>query len=160
MTSNALAEDPHRDVIYAAENQAMPSGGRHFSRFTDLEAYVESVLAGSWWDREFPAAPLEVQLIRRSRSATFSAAAVDRTGDEAAIWIRDGSWDAVTVVHELAHVASAQPTSSPDPTGPHGQEFATALLLMWREFLGLHAYGALLSGFDDHGVPYRRERLF
>ena len=158
--SGERTDDRYREVVYAIENQGLPDGGRSFARFADLEDYVESVLMGPWWDHEFPGAPIEVELIRRSRTATFSAAAVDRTGEEAAIWIRDGSWDAVTVVHELAHVASAQAAPRSDPTGPHGQEFATALLLLWRELLGLHAYGALRSGFDDHGVPYRRERLF
>jgi len=116
-------------------------------------------MTGSWWDQCFPDAPIEVDVMRRSRGATFSAAHVSADGDGAALWIRDGSWDGVTVVHELAHVASAAAAGPDDPTGPHGREFATALLLLWRELLGVHAYGALRSGLDDHGVPYRRERL-
>jgi len=160
MTPAFDAADPYRECVYALEAQALEDNGRKFTRFAQVESYVESVLVSPWWEQQFPDAPLEVQLFRRSRSATFSAAAVDRLGDEAAIWIRDGSWDAVTVVHELAHVASAQPTYNPDPTGAHGQAFTTALLLLWRELLGLHAYGALQSGFDDQGVPYLRERFF
>jgi putative metallohydrolase (TIGR04338 family) len=147
--------DPYRDVVYACEGEAVPDGGRRFRRFTELESYVESVMTGPWWERTFPQAPLEVDVMRRSRGATFSAAHVNAAGDAAALWIRDGSWDVVTVVHELAHVAGARP----DPTGPHGATFATALLQLWRELLGVHAYGALRSGFDDHGVPYRRDRL-
>jgi putative metallohydrolase (TIGR04338 family) len=160
MTSSTDKADPYREVIYSLENLAVEDSGRRFVRFVEIETFVESVLLSPWWEQQFPEAPIEVQLFRRSRSATFSAAAVDRTGNEAAIWIRDGSWDAVTVVHELAHVASAQRAHSPDPTGAHGQEFATVLLLLWKELLGLHAYGALRSGFDGQGVPYRRERLF
>ena len=163
--------DPFRDTVYAVENAASPDGGRRFRRFAALESYVESVTTGVWWEQSFPAAPIEVDVIRRSRGATFSAAHVSADGDSAVVWIRDGSWDAVTVVHELAHIASVGPASvgraslgragagAGDPTGAHGCEFATALLQLWRELLGVHAYGALRSGLDDHGVPYRRERL-
>ena len=81
-------------------------------------------------------------------------------GDEAAIWIRDGSWDAVTVVHELAHVATGVAGHGEGPDGgPHGVGFATTLLRCWRELLGVQAYGALRSAFDTNGIPYRRERL-
>jgi len=155
--------DPHRDTLYACEAAALADGGRRFRRFVELESYVEAVVLGAWWERTFPQAPLEVTVLRRSRGATFSAAHVDVAQDTAALWIRDGSWDAVTVVHELAHVASAAApegaAGAADPTGPHGERFATALLLLWRELLGVHAYGALRSEFDDHGVPYRRARL-
>ncbi len=160
MTFSNQPADPYRESVYSLENLALPDNGRRFGRFAELQLYVDAVLTSPWWDQQFPQAPIEVELFRRSRSATFSAAAVDGSGNEAAIWIRDGSWDAVTVVHELAHLASAQRAHTPDPTGPHGQEFATALLLLWRELLGVHAYGALRSGFDGQGVPYRRERLF
>ena len=156
---SAPSGDPFRDTVYAVENAALPDGGRRFRRFAALESYVESVMTGSWWEQSFPRAPIEVDVMSRSRGATFSAAHVSEDGDAAAVWIRDGSWDAVTVVHELAHVASAGPAGVTDPSGPHGREFTTALLQLWRELLGVHAYGALRSGLDDHGVPYRRERL-
>lgn len=151
----AAAADPHRFAVYEAEGEALPGGGRRFCRFAHLEAYVVDVTTGHWWATAFPDAPLEVDVLRRSRSATFSAAHV--TGDASAgvVWIRDGSWDMATVVHELAHVA-AGPT--PDPTGAHGRRFATALLDCWRELLGFQAYGALRSGFDRRGVPYQRDR--
>jgi putative metallohydrolase (TIGR04338 family) len=153
---NDAAPDPHREAVYRAEHAALPDGGRRFTRFATLEAWVEQVVLGPRWEALFPDAPLEVAVLRRSRSATFSAAHVTPEGDAAAIWIRDESWDAATVVHELAHVAAGP---SPDPTGPHGRRFATTLLRLWRELLGLHAYGALRSAFDDQGVPYQRDDL-
>ncbi len=168
--------DPHRQALYDAEHDAAPEGGRRFTRFAHLEQYVQDIVLGPWWERTFPDAPIEVDVLRRSRSATFSAAHVPADGDGAVVWIRDGSWDQVTVVHELAHVATEAPgpgagagtgtrtgtrtpTSAPDPTGPHGARFATTLLICWRELLGAHAYGALRSALDAHGVPYQRERL-
>lgn len=146
--------DPHRDAVYRAEHDALPDGGRRFLRFAELEAWVSDVVLGARWEALFPEAPVEVTVMRRSRGATFSAAHVTPDGDAAAVWIRDGSWDAVTVVHELAHVATG---AAPDPTGPHGARFAAALLQLWRELLGVQAYGALRSCLDAHGVPYQRD---
>ncbi len=156
LRSGDAAGDPHRDAVYRAEHDALPDGGRRFRRFSELEAWVEQVVLGPAWEALFPDAPLEVAVLRRSRGATFSAAHVTPDGDAAAVWIRDGSWDAATVVHELAHVAAGP---SPDPTGPHGSRFATALLRLWRELLGVHAYGALRSALEVHGVPYQRDAL-
>jgi putative metallohydrolase (TIGR04338 family) len=148
--------DPHREVLYRCEHLAQPDGGRRFRRFSQVQQYVVSVVLGAWWEATFPDAPVEVEVMRRSSGATFSAAHVDPTGDEAVIWIRDGSWDAVTVVHELAHVAVG---ARAVVDGPHGAEFATVLLTCWRELLGVQAYGALRSAFDANGIPYRRGRL-
>lgn len=156
MTQPALL-DPHRDRLYVAEHEALPDGGRRFRRFDEIERWVHQVVLGPWWEREFPAAPLEVDVLRRSRGATFSAARVDEEHEGAAIWIRDGSWDQVTVVHELAHVATGR--STPPLDGAHGAEFATTLLRCWRELLGVQAYGALRSALDRNAVPYQRDRL-
>ncbi len=155
-TQQADPSDPHREVLYRCEHQALPSGGRRFRRFGELEQFVQSVVLGAWWEATFPDAPLEVTVLRRSAGATFSAAHVEADGTEAVVWLRAGSWDAVTVVHELAHVAVG---AHPGPDGPHGTAFATTLLVCWRELLGVQAYGALRSAFDTNGIPYRRERL-
>ena len=72
-----------------------------------------------------------------------------------AIWLRDGSWDLVTIVHELAHVATGE---LPPGSSAHGAEFATTLLACWRELLGVQAYGALRSALTANGVPYQRDR--
>lgn len=156
MSTHPHQADPHRDAVYDAEHAALPDGGRRFRRFAELESFVEAVLVSPAWDSTFPDAPIEVSILRRSRGATFSAAHVVPDGDEAAIWIRDGSWDVATVVHELAHVAAG---GRSDPTGPHGAEFATALLQLWRQLIGAHAYGALRSALDERELPYHRDRL-
>ena len=91
---------------------------RHLGEFAGL-----AEAAGKQW-KLFPDAPLEVTVMRRSRGATFSAAYVPAGEDAAAIWIRDGSWDAATVLHELAHVAVG---ADPGPDGTHGERFATGV---------------------------------
>lgn len=153
MEAGASPQDPFRELVYAAENEAAPHGGRRFSRFTQVRTMIDDVVTSSWWDDMFPHAPIEVVLMRRSRNATFSAATVDHRAEAAAVWIRDGSWDTVTVLHELAHVAALDG----DPTGAHGQAFASALCELWRRYMGFHAYGALQSALTARGVPLRRD---
>lgn len=156
MSDRPSSVDPYQQGLYQAEHQALPDGGRRFRRFADLEHYVDQVITGAWWERSFPTAPIDVTVYRRSSGATFSAAHVTPAGDEAAIWIRDGSWDAVTVVHELAHVATGNDGGA---DGPHGSEFVTNLLLCWRELLGVQAYGALRSTLGANGIPFHQDRL-
>lgn len=146
--------DPYRDSVYAAENEAAPDGGKRFSRFTYVEALIDEIVTSTWWDETFPHAPIEVVVMRRSRGATFSAATVDRRTDAAAVWIRQGSWNMVTVLHELAHVAAR----GGDPTGPHGELFVAALAELWREYMGFHAFGALQSALAARAVPLRLDR--
>ncbi|MGB3409958.1 MAG: hypothetical protein WBA45_02075 [Microthrixaceae bacterium] len=170
--------DPYRDALYSAEDAALPDGGRRFTRFSAIEKFIEEVIADPWWESTFPDAAVEVAVRRRSRGATFSAAHVAQGGQEAVLFIRDGSWTMAVVIHELAHVAANQysdggmapsqgsgsrafdGSSGSDASrghqASHGPEFATALLILWRRYLGVHAYGALRSAFDEREVPYRR----
>jgi putative metallohydrolase (TIGR04338 family) len=109
---------------------------RRFRRFADIEAYVEQVVLSAWWSESFPSAPLEVEVLRRSRSATFSAAAT--TGDEVGLLaLVDGhGWGLETVLHELAHLVAGAPAG-------HGRAFREALLALWRREAGIEAWVAL-----------------
>ncbi|HMY88841.1 MAG TPA: hypothetical protein PLR40_15905, partial [Microthrixaceae bacterium] len=136
------------------ETAAAPDGGRRFARFVELERFVGAAMTEPWWEQQFPDAPVSVELHRRSRSATFSAAHVTDDGWDGVIWIRDGSWDMVTVLHELAHVATG---SWRDPgrwsaEAGHGPRFVDGLARLWRRHMGLHAYGALRLALTERGV--------
>lgn len=146
--------DPLRLAVYDAEDAALPGGGRRFRRFAEVESFVHLAMTEPWWEEHFPDAPVSAELHRRSRSATFSAAHVTDDGWDAVIWIRDGSWDAVTVVHELAHVAAGswrRPGRWQAEPG-HGPRFVDALCRLWRRHLGVHAYGALRSALVERGA--------
>lgn len=127
--------------VYAAEDEALADGARRFRRWTELVAYVDGILAGEWWVTTFPAAPQTVEVLRRSRSARASLA----SRDLGAIAIRDGSWTAPVVLHELAHLAAPRDDD-------HGPSFAAAFLVIVREHLGVEAFGALRSSFARAGV--------
>ena len=146
--------DPFQLRVYAAEDVALAGGGRRFRRFAEIEDFVHHAMTEPWWEEQFPEAPVSAQLHRRSRGATFSAAHVTDDGWDAVIWIRDGSWDAVTVIHELAHVAAGSWRSPRRWTAEpaHGPRFVDALCQLWRRHLGVHAYGALRSALADRGV--------
>ena len=132
-----MGDDPRAEAVYAAERHAVASVPlRRFGRFADIEAYVEQVVLSAWWSETFASAPLEVEVLRRSRSATFSAAAT--TGDEVGLLaLVDGhGWGLETVLHELAHVAAGSAAG-------HGPRFTRALELLWRHEAGVEAWAAL-----------------
>lgn len=150
----ARGADPDGPVVQRAEDEAEPGGGRRFRRFVDVQAFVAQVVGDHWWSQTFPWAPVDVVVERRSRSATFSAAHVAVSG-EAVVLIRDGSWDAVTVLHELAHVAAR---SGLGAGRSHGPEFTSALLELWRRHLGVQAWAALVQALPDRSPERQRDR--
>jgi len=141
-----LGADGDARSVYAAEAAAIRDLPlRRFGRFSELEAYVESVVVGDWWDETFPAAPVELELQRRSRNATWSAACT--TADEVGIMaIVDGhGWGLETVLHELAHLAAGHEAA-------HGPAFRRALGLLWRHEAGVEAWSVLNAHLEATGA--------
>ena len=128
-------------LLYAAEDEALADGARRFRRWSELLEYVEGILSSEWWVTTFPGAPQTVEVLRRSRSATASLA----SRELGAIAIRDGSWTAPVVLHELAHLAAPLDDD-------HGPSFAAAFLVIVREQLGIAAFAALRSSFARAGI--------
>lgn len=135
--------DPQRDAVYAAEQAALAELGPDLRRWRDVLAYVESVVMHPAWTDAASSPPIDVEVQRRSRSARYAAA--DATS--ATIWIPEGRWNAMTVLHELAHLAA------PDAEA-HGPRFCGAELWLVRWRAGFEAYGALRGEFDRRGVSY------
>ncbi|HKY15902.1 MAG TPA: hypothetical protein VJM33_13340 [Microthrixaceae bacterium] len=145
--------DPQRERLYRAEDEALGSFGPRFARWREVVGWVDAVTSDPRWIDAFPDAPIEVHVERRSRSARSSVADVA----SATIHIRDGSWDAPTVLHELAHLATGEPPTEDPPlagSGAHGPQFAGIELELVRRFLGFHAYGALRNEFERFGVRW------
>lgn len=133
--------DPQRLAVYAAEDALLADIGRRFRRWTEVEAFVESVLASPAYLRLFPDAPLDVALARRSRNATASLA----LPAHATLLIRDGSWNVLTLLHELAHLIALGDQ-------PHGPDFVATELALVREFCSFDDYVALRTSFEAHTV--------
>jgi putative metallohydrolase (TIGR04338 family) len=146
-TDDRIADtDPAATAVYAAEDTAATAAGvRRYTSFSELADHVEQIVTSAWWDEEFPTAPIEVAVERRSRSATFSAAvALD---DAAVIAVVDAHhWSAHVVLHELAHVAAG-------PAAGHNAAFRSALYRLWRRHAGLPAATELAAELAAAGVP-------
>lgn len=127
--------------MYDAEDDVVEHIGRRLRRWAEVEAFLERIVTDPAYLDEFPDAPIEIGLHRRSRSARASVAVPDHD----AVLIRDGSWNALTVLHELAHLVS------PDPE-PHGVDFVATELALIRRFCGFDAYAELRAAFTRHGV--------
>ncbi len=141
--------DPQREQLYAAETAALADVGPRFTRWADLVAWVDAVTTDPRWIDGFPNAPIEVEVVRRSRSARYSVA--ETAAD--AIHIRAGSWDAPTVLHELAHLAAGDGDHH-EPVEPHGAKFAGVLLDVIRMWCGVDAWAALRTEFRRRGVMF------
>ena len=137
---------PSAAAIYEAEDRAAREAGvRRFRRFTELEAFTQSVVLGDWWSLRFPDAPLEVVVQRRSRGATWSAASVTPDG-VGLLWFVDGrGWGMETVLHELAHLAAGSGAS-------HGSRFTGALGELWRHEAGIEAWAILRLALQEAGL--------
>jgi putative metallohydrolase (TIGR04338 family) len=148
-------------LVYAAEDASLPGGGRQFAGLAEVRAWVGQLVADPWWSETFPSAPIDVDAEARSSTSTASVSHVGDAGRAAFIKVHPHHRHAAGVVHELAHVAAWEPMGHlPSVDEPsHGPRFCEALLLLWREHLGVHAYGALRSAFEGQGIPFRRDRL-
>jgi len=138
--------DHEAAAVYAAEDAALAGWPlRRFRRFAEIPRFVETVTTSSWWDESFPGAPVEVAVQRRSRTATYSAAA--ETSDEVGVLaLVDGrGWGLDTILHELAHLAAGRRAA-------HGPRFRTALLILWRREAGIEGWAALRAAFADAGL--------
>ena len=133
--------DSQQQAVYAAEDAVLGAIGPRLRRWTQVESFLRAVLTSPDYESAFPNAPLDIELQRRARSATASlaVAATDL------IVIRDGSWNAVTVLHELAHLVAPG-----DPA--HGPAFVATELELVRRSCGFDAYATLRTSFLEHGV--------
>lgn len=133
--------DPQQHRVYAAEDAVADEIGPRLRRWTEVEAFLTRVVTSAWYHELFPDGPIDVELQRRSRSATASLALAGAD----VIAVRDGSWNAITLLHELAHlVAPGEP--------PHGPRFTATELELVRRVCGIEAFAALRSSFDTHDV--------
>ena len=140
----AAGADPQADRLYRAEDAVLGDRGPDLRRWTDVIAFVDRVVTAPEWVDAEPGRPLDITVERRSRSARYAAA----HHGSATIWIPDGQWRVITVLHELAHLAA------PDPE-PHGARYAAAELQLVRWVLGVDAFAVLRAAFDDMEVRYR-----
>lgn len=139
------------EAIEAAEEAVSATVGPTFRRWTEVVSWVHGVTMRPEWDELFPGAPIDVDVRRRSSSAHYAAAHVP----SATIFIPDGSWTAMVVIHELAHLAAPHVVASHVPRAPepsHGPSFVSAELTIVRRFVGIEAWAALRAELHAAGL--------
>lgn len=142
------SSDPQRVAVYAAEDSLVDEIGPRLRRWGDVERFLDSVLSQPRYLEMFPFAPLDIVLGRRSCRATASVAIAECQ----TILIRDGSWNALTILHELAHLVA-------NDREPHGADFVATELWLVREFCGFADFGSLQHTFDRNNVARRARPL-
>ncbi len=138
----AGTDDDTAETIYAAEDRVADRIGARLHRWADVEAFVENALALDALADAFPNLAGGIDVGRRSRNATASVA----LWSDRLILIRDGSWNTVTICHELAHLACP-------PDEGHGPRFVAAEVEIVRLCCGIVAAAELASEFAAASVP-------
>lgn len=147
---SGMRSDPQRDAVYAAERESADNWGPHFARTADAQRFVDAVLADPAWVDQFPDAPLDVPVSRRSTSARYSAADVE----SGAIHLTSAGLCGPIVLHELAHLAdhSLGNTAEADADGwPPGTRPESGAGLRGAGLRGAGLHGAGLHGSGLHG---------
>ena len=148
-----LVVDPWVEVIEACEDAVSSLVGPSFRRWVDVVTWVHSVTTHPEWDELFPGAPIDVEVQRRSSSARYALAHVP----SASIFVPDGSWSTMLVVHELAHLAAPHVVAGHVPRAPepsHGPSFVVAELAIVRRFVGVEAWAALRGELSAAGLDF------
>lgn len=141
--------DPWAEVVETCEEAVSSLVGPSWRRFDELVSWVHGVTTHHEWDELFPGAPIDVDVRRRSASAHYAAAHVP----SATIFVPHGSWTAMVVVHELAHLAAPHVVGGNAMGEPsHGPTFVTAELAILRRFVGVEAWAALRRELHAAGL--------
>lgn len=127
--------------MYCAEATVEGLIGPEFSSWNSLVEWLNAVIIDDRVLERFSNVPPDIQIGRRSRSASASLASVARS----AILIRDGSRTSLTALHELAHlIAPGVP--------PHGPRFRETVCELARITCGIEASTELQAAYRAQGL--------
>lgn len=144
MTNTATPSDPDAELVYRAEALVESAIGPEFSTWRQLVDWLAAVLVDDRVLERFPQVPADINIGRRSRTATASLASPGR----ASILIHDGSRTALTALHELTHLMV--------PCHPaHGQRFRDTLCELVRITCGIEASAELDAAYRAMGLSPR-----
>lgn len=103
---------------------------RKFATMAEVREYVASLTTSDWWESQFPAAHLNIEVEARSSSATFALG----HGKAGRVSLPNNPFgrSLCTILHELAHVATIQADG-------HGPIFRSAMIKLVRREMGFYA---------------------
>jgi putative metallohydrolase (TIGR04338 family) len=117
------SRDVQRKRLYDAENHVFE--GRVWDSLLAAQQYVDELVASPWWQVHFPSVRCVLLFDRRGKYAQ-----AQRGVDGGAIQLPRWARTPLTLMHELAHLAS------PPATVGHGPAFAGIYLLLVRHCMG------------------------
>ncbi len=125
-------------AVYAAE-EVLNSVTRQFKDFDEAVAYLNRVMDSVEFEARWPDARVNgIEYNGRVRAVSGSTCVVEKN-----IGLGKYGLNAVTVLHELAHLLS--------PKG-HGLEWRANFLELVRIEMGLYAYAALRKEYREAGL--------
>ncbi len=136
-----LSVSTRASEVYAIEDTFEHAIGPRLSQWSDVADYVDAIVNDEAFVERYGVAAATITIGRRSRSARASVA----VPSHGLIALRDGSWNSITILHELAHLVTPKAED-------HNDAFVTELLWLVRQFCGFDAFGALRSAFIHRGI--------
>ena len=139
------SRDSQKSKLYKAEQDT----NRHrpefeFESFEAAAAWAKQVGRSKWLRRIFPNRP---NLFIRPKHHGMA------TGlDSGRIRLPRWAWNKVIILHEVAHVMVGEKHR-------HGREFARAMLMIVRHFLGVPYFKEMRLAYRSHGVKFHRARI-
>lgn len=118
------------EAVYGAEHAVLSPVTRKFATMAEVRDYVSALTTSDWWEREFPAAHLNIEVEARSSSARFALG----HGEAGLVSLPNNPFgrSLCTILHELAHVGTVCADG-------HGPIFRTALIKLVRREMGFYA---------------------
>jgi putative metallohydrolase (TIGR04338 family) len=140
--------DFQRQRLYNAENRV--SDGPRWDSLLAAQAYVDELLTSPWWHRHFPSVRCVVLFDHGGKDAL-----AHKGGHGGAIRLPYWARTPLTLMHELAHIASPRTTVGHDPV------YAGIYLLLVQHCLGERVASLLARHFAARRVrvqPYEGPR--
>ena len=152
-TKSGQPRDSQRQKVYDSEDVLGPvewPGQEHFVTVSEMQSYVDRLIASAWFQRRWKIRAVEVRDGRGRRSAASN----DRGGY---ITMPVGMRYEEVVLHEIAHQIVGR-TIGHRNVQAHGREFCQVLLELVGHKLGADAKRALKSEFQRRKVKHTKAR--
>ncbi|MBM3683409.1 MAG: hypothetical protein FJW83_02540 [Actinobacteria bacterium] len=134
-----MTPDPQQARVYAAEEALAPLA-RRFADVAEVRTFLQEVVADEAVGERWPHAEVpEVRLGPANLSCSYAT-------DDGLVVLRRDHLDAVSVLHELAHVLEV--------ADGHGNRFATAFAFLVRRHIGVDAWAALAARYEELVVSW------
>jgi putative metallohydrolase (TIGR04338 family) len=145
--SEGKKRDSQRQKLYNAEGEAIHASKNriNFDSITEIQTYVDKIVASAWWKSRFDIRQIFVTDGRRRRSAA-GIRHFDLTGTIKMPKFSRNNW---ITLHEMAHCVSHD---------DHGRGYAKNYLLLVKRFISDVDYKILKAAFVKYRVKHTAKK--